>query len=279
MFQYAAGRALSLRRGVSHSLDISAFSHYELHNGFELYQVFCCPSPLASEVDIRRLLGWQSSVTMQRFLRHSIFAFLRRRALVFEPSFRYWPGIDDAPLRCYLLGYWQSEKYFQYESKTIRSDFSFKPFSAPQNRLLAERINSEEAISLHVRRGDYVHDPKTNTTLGLCALSYYEDAVNYISKRVNNPSFYIFSDDPFWVRLHFDISFPCTFIEHNHGAQSFNDMHLMSLCRHHIIANSSFSWWGAWLNPRPNKIVIAPKKWFANDYSSEDLLPDGWITL
>jgi hypothetical protein len=116
-------------------------------------------------------------------------------------------------------------------------------------------------------------------THGLCPISYYQNAINYISAQVEQPYFFIFSDDMGWAKENLKMDLPCIYIDHNHGAESYNDMRLMSLCQHHIIANSSFSWWGAWLNASSNKIVIAPKKWFANNNNVKDLLPIDWITL
>jgi hypothetical protein len=148
-----------------------------------------------------------------------------------------------------------------------------------RNLELAEEINTVNAVSLHVRRGDYVSNPRTMATNGVCPLSYYDSAIRYICARVDAPHFFVFSDDMDWVRENLNIDHPCRYVDHNCSTESFNDMRLMSMCRHHIIANSSFSWWGAWLNPREDKIVIAPKKWFANSNDTKDLLPFGWATL
>lgn len=136
------------------------------------------------------------------------------------------------------------------------------------------------AVSLHVRRGDYVSDARTHAAHGLCSIDYYRAAVRYIIDRVEAPEFFVFSDDIAWARGNLDISHPCHYLDHNRGAESYNDMRLMSLCHHHIIANSSFSWWGAWLNPRDDKIVVAPARWFASgNRRLDDLFPPGWVTL
>jgi hypothetical protein len=132
---------------------------------------------------------------------------------------------------------------------------------------------------MHVRRGDYASNPKTGATHGLCSLDYYEEAIRYISERVEQPIFFIFSDDINWVKCNLKVDFPCQYVDHNKSMESFNDMRLMSLCQHHIIANSSFSWWGAWLNPGQKKIVIAPRRWFLNSNNVEDLYPASWVRL
>lgn len=279
MFQYAAGRALSLERGQSLRLDVSGFAGYALHQGFELQRVFDCQAEIATEADVRDVLGWQFSSGIRRVLIRPSMAVFRRHGFVVEPHFHYWPEIKHVPQNCYLVGYWQSEKYFRDVATDIRADFIFKSPLANRNAELAGQIAQVNAVSLHVRRGDYANSPKTAATHGLCPLDYYRAAIQHIAERVDQPYFFIFSDDPFWARENLKIKFPCQYVDHNQGAESYNDMHLMSMCKHHIIANSSFSWWGAWLNPDPEKIVVAPKKWFANGNNVKDLFSQGWVTL
>ncbi len=279
MFQYAAGRSLALSRKTEFRLDVSDFSDYRLHQGFELQRVFNCPAQIATMSDVRDILGWQASPIMRRLLAKPALSMFRRRGFVVEPYFNYWRLINDVPADGYLTGYWQSERYFCDVAQTIRADFTFKNSQSPRNAEFAEQIGSGNAISLHVRRGDYVKNPKTTATHGLCSLEYYQSAIQYLTDRVERPSFYIFSDDPAWVRESMKIEHPSVYVDHNHGAESYNDMRLMSMCKHHIIANSSFSWWGAWLNPNPDKIVVAPRKWFANNNDVPDLFPSGWVTL
>lgn len=223
------------------------------------------------------MLGWQSSRIIRRFLIRSGLARYYKKPLVVEPHFHYWNGFEKYPNDCYLQGYWQSEKYFQKCSNVIRKDFSFRQPMVERNLDWAERISGVNAISLHVRRGDYVNNPVANLTHGVCSANYYHEAISYISNRVMSPHIFIFSDDIPWVRANIITNLPCSLIDHNRGKDSFNDMRLMSLCKHHIIANSSFSWWGAWLNQSDEKIMIAPKKWFAVDKSTDDLIPDSWV--
>jgi hypothetical protein len=260
-------------------LDISGFSGYALHQGFELQGVFAIPAEIARKADVRRILGWQYSPGMQRILARPAMALFRRRGFVVDPHFHYWPGIKSAPPDCYLRGYWQSEKYFHEAAVVIRTDFTFKNPLIKENAELAEQICRVNAVSLHVRRGDYVKNPKTAATHGVCSPDYYQAAIRHIATQVVQPFFFIFSDDIRWVKSHLEMNFPCRYVDHNQGAQSYNDMHLMSLCRHHIIANSSFSWWGAWLGGHKNKIVVAPQRWFVNNNNVRDLFPNGWVLL
>jgi hypothetical protein len=279
MFQYAAGRALSLRLSQPFQLDISGFDGYGLHHGFELSRVFSCNPEIATEAEVRDFLGWRAYWVTRKILKRPSFAMLRGTRLVVEPHFNYWPGIMSVSSNTYMSGYWQSEKYFNDASESIQADFTFRqPFSR-ENVELTEKIDKRMSVSLHVRRGDYVTHSKTNAVLGLCSLEYYRAAIFHIAEHVENPEFFIFSDDIPWVMDRLQINFPCKYVDHNQGAESYNDMRLMSLCRHNIIANSSFSWWGAWLNKNSDKIVISPRKWFANNNNVQDLFPAGWVTL
>ncbi len=279
MFQYAAGHALAMRKGVEHRLDISAYEHFQMHQGFELNTVFNADASIASREEIDRIIGIQSSTILQRLLARPAFAGFRKSSLVFEPGFKYWDGMNSVKDDAYLSGYWQSPKYFQDFSSTIRSGFEFKLPMSSQNSMWADRIGALESISLHIRRGDYVTNSSANKQHGLCSLDYYREAIRHITERVGNPHFFIFSDDQAWVRQHMHLEHPCSFVDHNSGEQSYNDLRLMSLCRHHIIANSSFSWWGAWLGSNSDGITIAPAKWFASGLDVRDLYPDGWVLM
>jgi len=278
MFQYAAARALAIRKGVPLKLDVSAFESYDLHHGFELARVFNCSAELARPEDVRNVLGWQASPRVRNILSRYHLGALRSRKLVMEPGFSYWAGIDAAPDDCYLTGYWQSEKYFSSSAAQIRRDFTFREPMNDLNALAAEKILSMNAVSVHVRRGDYLTDKKANATHGLCSIQYYKNSIEYISRVIHNPKYFIFSDDIVWVKKNLKIDWPCDYISFNNNEESYNDMRLMSLCRHHIIANSSFSWWGAWLNPNPTKLVVAPQPWFANPHiDTRDLIPVDWM--
>ena len=279
MFQYAVGRSRALALGVGLRLHVADFPDYGLHHGFELDRVFDGLFQPASKDEVHSILEWRSCQRCRRVLKHRYFSALRGTQFVVEPAFRYWPGILSIQDSSYLLGYWQSEKYFLDIQQIIRSDFTFKQELTKQNAELAERMAKCNAVSLHVRRGDYANNPKTNAAHGLCSLSYYRAAINHIAEHVDLPEFFIFSDDIAWANENLEIGFPCTYVDHNQGIESHNDMRLMSLCRHHIIANSSFSWWGAWLNSRADKIVVAPQRWFTNGNNTADLLPEGWVTL
>jgi hypothetical protein len=279
MFQYAVGRACSLRLSTSLRLDISSFANYGLHQGFELQRIFSGTVVVANEMDVRSILGWQFSSGIRRLVLRRSMAKFRREEFIAEPHFHYWSGIRNISSDCYLLGYWQSEKYFFDVAAQIREDFSFRLPMASKNAELVDQISQVNAVSLHIRRGDYANNPRTTATHGLCSLDYYRASIQYVAERVQQPHFFIFSDDLAWVKNNLEIEFPHEYVDWNQGEESYNDMRLMSMCKHHIIANSSFSWWGAWLNPKRDKIVVAPKNWFANQTDASDLLPQSWVKL
>jgi len=281
MFQYAAGRALALKYRESHSLELSGFEGCRFNRQYDLGRVFCCDAEIASRKDVRQLIGWRSHPFVMRLLRRRQCSFLRGPRLHFEsePFSEYKTDFLSFSDHCVLVGYWQSEKYFQAFEEDIRREFSFMAPLVGLSKDIADNINSCNSVSLHIRRGDYISDSKTAETLTLCSLNYYRKGIEYIAERVDTPEFYIFSDDISWVKENLNVDFPCCYVDHNHDEQSFNDMHLMSLCRHHIIANSSFSWWGAWLNARRDKIVVAPRLWFANGQEARDILPESWVQM
>lgn len=279
MFQYAAGRALSIRNDTELALDISDFKNYKLHQGFEFPRLFNQQYEIATHMDVFKMLGWQAPSLIRRVLARRQFASFRHKLFIAEPHYQYWAGIKNLPKNCYLSGYWQSEKYFGDVASQIRDDFKFRLPLQNKNSEFANEISQVNAVSLHIRRGDYVSNKKTTATHGLCSIDYYQTAIRYIAERVPHPHFFVFSDDIAWVKDNLKIDFPYQYVDHNHGPESYNDMRLMSMCQHHVIANSSFSWWGAWLNPSSEKIVIAPKKWFAVDVNTRDLYPHGWVSL
>lgn len=275
MFQYAAAKALAAKHTTFLLLDTSSFDSYTLHQGFELDRIFSGDFNIAQKADVQKMLGWQSLNSVKSYLHRPVLSWLRNKALAIEPSFEYWQGFERLSADTYLSGYWQSERYFISAEDIIRADFRFSTPLSAENVELADMIGNSESISLHVRRGDYVN----NSAYASCSLDYYKSAIEYLTKQLESPTFFIFSDDINWVKENLKLEYPHIYIDNNQGDQSYNDMRLMSLCKHNIIANSSFSWWGAWLNANDAKNVIAPKKWFNTDMNSKDLIPASWVRL
>lgn len=281
MFQYAVARALSLRLDTSLSLDIKDLDTYKLHQGFELNSVFATDAKIATNSDLSQLLKWQAPRLVKSLMNKRVFSSLRNKNWIAEPGFRYWDGISNLHHKAYLDGYWQSELYFKDYADVIRSDFQFQGALDSDNLLLANNIDSCNSIGLHVRRGDYLSNPSSASVHGVCSLDYYKDAMSYIESIVEKPTYFVFSDDLEWVRKKLQVSDrSIVYVDNNHGKDSYKDMWLMSLCKHNIIANSTFSWWGAWLNSHAGKIIVAPKKWFKDSYMQShaiNIYPESWV--
>lgn len=279
MFQYAAGRSIAIKRRCELKVDASDFSRYCLHQGFELEKIFNCQINLATNKDLVNILGFQGYQNIRAHISRPSLSWLRVKEFIVEPHFEYWPELSSSPENSYIRGYWQSEKYFLDVANELRSDFTFKNPMTAVNLELAKKIEAENSVSLHIRRGDYVQNPKASAVHGTCTLDYYSEAMQLMIGEVGMPHIFIFSDDIDWVKGNLIIPSPHTFVYQNIGADSYRDMQLMSLCKHNIIANSSFSWWGAWLNAHSNKVVISPKKWFKNGNDIKDLIPSQWRSI
>lgn len=172
------------------------------------------------------------------------------------------------------IGYYQCEKYFKKYRKEILGHFTLRKDLDEKNIKMLEKIKSVNSIAVHIRRGDYL---KLYNVYSRCSLDYYNKAIDYIAKHVENPHFFLFSDDVNWVKKFLKISYPYTIVDINSSGDAVFDLELMRNCKHNIIANSTFSWWGAWLNENPEKIVVAPKEWFVKEKT--DILPKEWIKI
>jgi hypothetical protein len=284
MFQYATGRALALRRGAALKLDVTGFAAVGAHTKrrYEL-DSFPIRGGAASEADLARFgrASKPKSPRLDRALRLLRTGRLDDAWPVYREShFQFDPAVPELQAPVYLDGYWQSERYFSDIAGVLRQEFSAKASSDPANEALAAGIDAVNAVSLHVRRGDYVSDPATNRFHGICSPDYYQRAVDYISARAGVPHLFVFSDDQQWSRANLHFAVPMTFVGANPPDCGHRDMQLMARCRHHIIANSSFSWWGAWLNPLRERIVVAPRQWFCvSDNDTRDLIPPNWVRL
>lgn len=183
----------------------------------------------------------------------------------------------------FYFGGWHSEKYFLRARNEVLETFQFKNTSddtlSQVNRSLKKRIVSDlSSVSLHVRRGDYLKRTDTHYKFdGICTPEYYQKAINYIREKVSSPHFYVFSDDIAWCKEIFG-SIDFTYIDNNKGTNSYLDMYLMSLCHHHINANSTFSWWGAWLSQKEDSLIISPSE-FIRDTITKDIYPAHWIKI
>ena len=277
MFQYALYCTM-LEQGKEVKLNILRYRYRPSHNGYELGRVFGLAPQYATEGEV----AWLADVSKDFWsdLRRKL-GFVRRThgTVVREEdyNFRYTPDIfalDNA----YIQGWWQSEKYFLASAGTVRRAFRFQAPLRGRNLQWAEQIRNCLSVSVHVRRGNYMNKRNFASMGAVCTEKYYNNAVRAMRERLpETPVYFVFSDDTAWVKSNLDIP-QAVYIEGNTAENAYIDMQLMSLCRHHIIANSSFSWWGAWLNPAPDKTVLAPAQWFIGR-ERPDVVPDNWTKI
>ena len=270
LFQYAAGIALAERYDVPFKINIKKFEEYKLHK-YSLHH-FNISAPIANTEEVEYYGNTAAKIWERLILK----PYYKRR--VFKERFLYFDkNINNASHDIMLNGYWQSEMYFATIADFIRKEFAIKSPIDDVNRGFADEIRNTNSVSIHIRRGDYVSDSVTNNIHGTCDREYYNVCVEKIVKLVNDPVFYIFSDDPSWVKSNFNLKYSSVLIEHNNADTNYEDLRLMGLCKHNIIANSSFSWWGAWLNANPGKNVFAPSNWFkTSSRNSKDIIPGNW---
>ena len=270
MFQFATGYTLAKKNNVKLSLDLRRFSRRKDHNGFELQNVFDIYSKvkfLDNPLDFYL-------INFKEILHKIDFTYKKFN----EPHYHYTKMISNVSKHSKLNGYWQSELYFQNYADEIKKIFSFSKQLNEKNSLIANEIKQNQSISIHIRRGDYLLPNNRNHNTDL--RKYYLKAIEKTSKFYNSPKYFIFTDDPSWVSRNFTLDYLFKIVNINHQTQSFFDMYLMSLCKSNIIANSSFSWWGAWLNNNKDKVVYAPKNWFKDKrISTDDLIPKSWNIL
>jgi hypothetical protein len=278
MFQYAMARSLAHKLGTELKLDLTHYRNTSFR-AFEL-GVFRLRYEEAKtrEIDLYPVYN----IPFFRKVRRKLAAISQPRHYYIEHGLQYHPEVWSLSPDTYLKGYWHHEQYFAGIAGMLREEFGFGVPLRESNRRYIEAIASTNSISLHVRRGDYVNNKAVLALNGVCSPEYYREAVRTVAERVDSPQFFIFSDDPEWVRANLPLEYPSTIVEGNTGEYGYEDLHLMSRCRHQIIANSTFSWWGAWLNANPDKLVIAPGRWYADPESDRQvagLLPTSWHRL
>ena len=280
LFQYAAGLAAARRAGTEVRVAVDMFKDYCLHQGYELTRVFALEPLIASEMEMRECLGICRGKMTRRVMGRFMAGTWLGGRVVLQPTVSYWSGFQDIGPNAYLQGYWQSEKFFDNVVSELRASLSFLKQPDGINSEFATRILSCNSVGVHVRRGDYLSNTKNKDLYAECTPNYYLNAIDMVLRLNSDAHFFVFSDDPAWARqlLAHRAKF-VTVVDHNRGADSYNDLRLMSLCRHNIIANSTFSWWAAWLQERPYKLVIAPKLWLREPGLDIDIVPKRWIRL
>jgi len=261
MFQYALGRVLSLKNNTELLLDLSFFDYNFKHVAKRSYNL-----------DVFNI---KAETIRLSYLNSIIKKIFKRKGQ--EKSFQFDKNILSIGAGAYLDGYWQSPKYFEGFAEVIKKDFILKN-SLPQNiQTLAEEIVKTNSLCIHIRRGDYVGS-KFHEVINL---EYYKKGIEYITQKKAIEKIYIFSDDINWCRKNMQFEISAMFMGDEYaGYHGEGHMFLMSLCKYFIIANSSFSWWGAWLSTYDNKIVICPRQWFGDaSIDTTDLIPENWILI
>jgi len=279
MFQYAVGRALALTYNTRLKLDLTFLLDHTSRPRVRLRDydlpVFNIAAEPATREEVPFLYRKHLPGRMAFFVDG-----LRRRMRICRGSEKYFhfdPAVLEIGPDAYLDGYWQSPKYFDRVAETIRKEFALRDLASGTTQELAAEIASQESVCVHVRRGDFVNS-SWHWTLGP---DYYMAGLGLVTAKMSSPRVYVFSDDINWCRGNLRLPYQTTLVDHRYaGPKSSHHLALMSACRAFVIANSSFGWWTAWLNAYPEKIVVAPKRWFLDrSINTADLIPPGWITI
>ena len=277
LFQYAAARSLADRLGCDLALDIRGLDEngdrpYQL----DLYRIRASvvSSQLLQGLPEIRSSRWGRIRSSFSQLAPAIFSF----PMFWPRSFAFDPRFDQISRPVCLVGYWQSEKYFASNRDRLLPDLQLQTPLSAQTPFLDE-ILSTRSVALHIRRGDYVSNASAAQFHGLCDMAYYVAAIEVLKARFSDIQVFVFSDDPNWARVNLKLNAPMHYVDTNPSDQGHIDLELMRQCRHHVIANSSFSWWGAWLCSSHDQVVYAPSRWFADlNVDTSDVIPSRWIS-
>ncbi len=302
MFQYAAGRSLSLHKNVPFAVETSSYNGYALRK-YELEDFFEISPAHASlqQLDEYRLFQpvkvvWNKlfSADKMRYyacpyeeqgLKRTLLKLNEvllpghKRKTYLEPEYHFNRNFFNTPDNVFLIGYFMSSLYFKDVEETINKDFTVRPDLIKHLKVIDNDIANANSVSIHIRRADFTlaHNSELH---GVIPVEFYYKAIETIAAKITSPHFYIFSDDINWVQQNLKTDYATTFVSNFITKQAVEDFYLMSQCKHNIIANSSFSWWAAYLNKNKQKMVVAPQKWYnRSPYNYKDVYPAGWIVL
>jgi hypothetical protein len=276
LFQYAAARSLAIRHATEVMIDQSVLGAKKKSltvRGYELGAFNCSIRPSKS-----------NSFFLSMLAKHTrpVFNLLTPWSAFVESGGQFNEAFFTAPDNSYLIGFWQSYRYFEGIKEILLQDF------APKNPLSSESLmvkkiidDSLPAIAVHVRRGDYISLPSASNFHGILSLEYYHEGIKMLDNRFPNARYFVFSDDINWCKKNLSLGENTIYVDHNGSINAWQDLVLMGACHHHVIANSSFSWWGAWLggqNREPSEqMVVYPKNWFKGGViNAEDRFPLNW---
>lgn len=276
LFQYAAGLSLAHHHRTTVKVDISELNQQDADIGtyraFDLEQLRL-PPQIASlkEIAVVKPFGFQRLFDKLRSA--------HKRREYSETDFCFDTHFFEAGNTVYLKGYRQSEKYFQPIADIIREGFQFREEVIASVVVFGATLPTYNSVAIHIRRGDY-NKPQVQDYHGVMDAAYYQQAIDMMEAHYSDARFYIFTDDAAWVQQTLHFQSPVQLVSGNISQTHFHDMYLISQCRHQVIANSTFSWWAAWLNNYQQKTVIAPRRWFNNaPHDTKDLLPTSWIKI
>jgi hypothetical protein len=277
LFEYALVRHLSIIQNTEFKFDLH---HYDAGWGSYNLGVFNIKESFARDSEIEIYKKFKRKIGRRAFLYNLIFSDKSKYVEEREP-FIFDKSIFEVN-NCYLDGWWQNEKYFIDIRDILLKELTIKEPPKGRNLDISIKVTETNSVSIHIRRMDFVTNARTKHLYGELTNDYYNRAIDYLSSKVENIKLFIFSDDIEWVKQNMNFKFEKTFIESNNSEDlAYEDLRLMSLCKHHVIANSTFSWWGAWLGTGKDKIVVGPKRWLSSSdrYDTSDLMPKEWIRL
>lgn len=282
MFQYATAKRLAEKNSTFLRLDVSAYKNMHKDDTPRQYDLdyYKISGSIATNEELALMLPQDFQASTQYRIKRRLGLDNKIRPLG-ENGKGFNGNVLSARDNTYLIGWWQNEKYFSDIRRIIVKEFTPKNISSYSKRL-AEKVSDGNSISIHVRRGDYVSNKFANIEHGLATVEYYKKSIDFINKNTNStPRYFVFSDDLEWCKKSLPLGPDAVFVDGNGPKRPHEDIYLMQHCKHNIIANSSFSWWGAWLNNNPNKLIIAPEAWFQNKKSNAEtqIVPKSWIRL
>jgi len=283
MFQYAFARKLSLMKNIQVKFDISHFDNDKVYNRHYELNHFNIIENIASPEEVNQFIYGKFERGLSGLALKFIDKVLpnHRRRVVKQPKKGFDPLIYKVSDNTYIDGYWGNEEYFKDIARTVRKEFTLRKQLDDKNLAIKNKIMNVNSVSIHIRRGDYLNVEGAKRLFPVCSIEYYENAIQRICSIVDNPQFFIFTDDYDWVENNITHKVQIIIVKNSEG---YKDFDLMKNCKHDIIANSTFSWWSAWLNENPDKIVIAPKIWYKvksyqKMYEKGNLVPKEWIKL
>ncbi|MBN2091921.1 alpha-1,2-fucosyltransferase [candidate division KSB1 bacterium] len=280
MNQFALGRCLSLKNNCELKLDLSWFDAMKSDCTYRTFKLnrFKLNMQTASQEEINDIKGQKNRFDKLKRVKAKYLRFKNQTYVIEKKNNKFDSSILKLHPPVYLEGYWHTHRYFIEAYNCLKKDFTLKDILvAPSSRTL-DKIRSVNSVSVHIRRGDYISNPSNLKRYGTVTLEYYQKCLEYISNQINDPHFFVFTDDFDWAKQYIKTDFPISWMDQKTPEKDCVDLWLMTNCMHHVIANSTYSWWGAWLASNPDKIVINPVKWNNTEKQyNRDRSPDHWL--